>query len=224
MSNYDALATKKEQLIRKALDGSVFRAPLSADHIDVETLFDTDGSLLALPTGWKDLGLLNTDGMPHSRDVNNSDISAFGRQTPARSDVTTDSDTLAITAIETKLETIELGTGATLTAASRSATNGALEIRKPPRPTARQYHFLTLAVDLNQETGSEIYLGRYFPKGKITGYGDQAYAGEDAIGWNATITAQMDSEWGASSSWLFGGPGWIELLVDMGFTAYTPAP
>lgn len=224
MPNYDALATKKEEFIRRALDGSVFRAPLTSDHIDAETLFDTDGSLAVLPTGYVDLGLLNSDGLSVGREVNSNDTTAFGRNTPVRSDIISDVDSFGITAIETKLETIELGTGATLTAGSRSATNGALEIKKPPRPTTKQYHFLVLAVDVNQETGSEIYLGRYFPKGKITGYGDQALLGEDAIGWNATVTAQMDSEWGASSSWLFGGPGWIELLVDMGFTAYTPTP
>jgi hypothetical protein len=223
--NFDALATKKEEFVRRATDGSVFRAPLSADHIDAVTLFDTDGTLQVLPTGYKDLGLLNDDGASIGREVNSTDITAFGRNTPVRSDITSDVDSFSITAIETKLETIELGTGATLTPASRSATTGALEIRKPPRPTTKQYHFLVLAVDANQETGSEIYLGRYFPKGKITGYGDQVLLGGDGpIAWNATVQAQMDSEWGASSSWLFGGPGWIELLVSMGFTAFTPTP
>lgn len=224
MPSFDDLAVKKVQLIRKALDGSVFRAPLSSPHIDETVLFETDGTLKVLPTGYKDLGLLNTDGVALSREINTSDISAFGRNTPQRSDVTTDTDTMAITAIETNLSTIELGTGSTLTAASRSSTTGALEIRKPPRPTTKQYHFLSLALDYNQETGSEIYLGRYFPKGKISGYGDQAYGGEDAIGWNATVQAQDDTDWGGPSSWLFGGPGWIELLVDMGFTAFVPVP
>jgi hypothetical protein len=223
--NFDALAIKKEEFVRRATDGSVFRGPLSADHIDVATLFSADGSLKVLPTEYKDLGLLNDDGASIGREVNSTDITAFGRNTPVRSDIISDVDSFGITAIETKLETIEFGTGATLSAGSRSSTTGALEIRKPPRPTTKQYHFLVLAVDTNQETGSEIYLGRYFPKGKITGYGDQVLLGGDgAIGWNATVQAQMDSEWGASSSWLFGGPGWNELLVDMGFTAYTPAP
>lgn len=224
MPNYDALATKKEEFIRRALDGSVFRAPTSADHIDETTLFDTDGTLLALPAEYKDLGLLNSDGASVAREVSTNDTTAFGRNSPVRQDVVSDIDSFSVTALETKLETIELGTGATLTTASPSTTTGALEIRKPPRPTTKQYHFLILAVDINQETGSEIYLGRYFPKGKITAYGDQAILGEDAIGWNATVTAQMDSEWGASSSWLFGGPGWIELLTDMGFAAFTPTP
>jgi hypothetical protein len=220
---FDDLAEKKEQLVRKPLDGSCFRAALTAEHIDESNLFDTDGSLLALPTGYQDLGLLNPDGMAFSRDINTSDVMAFGRQTPVRSDVTSDSTTLAVTAIETNLTTIELGTGATLLPGSRSTTTGALQIKKPPRPTPKQYHFLGVAVDLTED--GELYVCRYLPKGKITGYGDQAFGGtDDPIGWNCTITSQFDGDFGASEAWLFGGPGWNALLVDMGFTAYTPAP
>lgn len=225
MPTFDDLTEKKEQLVRKPLDGSCFIAPTTADHIDVATLFSATagsvGQIQTLPTGYIDLGLLNPDGMSFARETSTSDIMAFGRQTPVRSDVTADTTTLSVTAIETSLATIGFGTGATLLAGSRG-TNGAVQIKKPPRPSAKEYHVLGVAVDQNPETGREIYICRYLPRGKVTAFGDQVFGGTDnPIAWNATITGQMDSEWGASESWLFGGPGWNDLLVDMGFTALT---
>ena len=218
MSTFADIATKQEELIRKALDGSVFKADLSAPHVDAATLFGPDGSLAMLPTGYEDAGLLNDDGMAWSRSVSTADTTAFGRTSPVRTDVTADTDTLAITAIETKKGTIEMGTGATLSAGSRSATNGSLEIKKPPRPSPRMFHWLGISVD--ETDMGEIYVCRYFPRGKITAYGDQAYSGANAIGWNVTVTGENDSDWGSPSSWIFGGPGWNALLVKMGFTAF----
>jgi hypothetical protein len=214
------IALKQEALIRKPLDGSVFRAPLTASHIDASTLFGASGQLLALPGGYNDVGLLNTDGIQTSRNISNADTNAFGRISPVRSDVTADTDTVAVTAIETKLETISLGTGAVLTAASILNTNGSLQIKKPARPSPRLSKWLTIAVDENEF--GEIYICRYFPRGKITAYGDQNFAA-DEIGWNVTVTGENDSAWGGPSSWMFGGPGWNALLVSMGFSAYAPS-
>ncbi len=218
----EIIAQKQEELVRKALDGSCFRAPLTADHISAADLFDEDGELLELPAGYSDLGLLSPEGMAFGREVTSTDTPAFGRVSPVRVDVTGDTDTLNITAIETNLTSIELGTGATLLPGSRSAANGSLEIKKPPRPTGKRYHFLSIAEDQSED--GPIYLARYFPKGKINAYGDTAYGGENPIGWPATILGEHDSVWGGPSSWIFGGPGWNALLVKMGFTAYTPTP
>lgn len=210
----------QEELVRKALDGAVFRKTVDgtgSDHISAATLFDADGSLKPLPAGYEDQGLLSTDGFSFGREISTSNVSAFGRTTPVRSDVTGDTDTLNFVAIETNRQTIELGTGAVLTAGSRDAANGALEIKKPVRPKARVYRWLSVAQDENEY--GELYVCRYLPRGKITAYGDQAFtSGDDPIGWSATITGENDSSWGSPGSWLFGGPGWNALLAKMGFT------
>lgn len=216
------LRKAQEELVRKPLDGAVFRADVSAEHISITDLFDITagsvGQLKPLPLGYEDQGLLSTDGFSFGREVSTSNISAFGRTTPVRSDVTGDTDTLNFVAIETNLQTISLGTGAVLTAGSRDSTSGALEIKKPNRPKARVYHWLSVAQDENEY--GEIYICRYLPRGKITGFGDQAFSGGDTpIGWNATITGENDSSWGSPGSWIFGGPGWNALLEKMGFTA-----
>lgn len=210
----------QEELVRKALDGAVFRKavdPAGADHISATTLFGPDGALKALPTGYEDQGLLSTDGFSFGREISTSNTSAFGRTTPVRSDVNGDTDTLNFVAIETNRQTIELGTGAVLTAGSRDATNGALEIKKPAKPKARIYRWLTVAQDENEY--GELYVCRYLPRGKITAYGDQSFSsGDDPIGWSATVTGENDSAWGSPGSWIFGGPGWNALLAKMGFT------
>lgn len=223
MATYDDLAEKQEELVRKPLDGSLFFSGLTDDTVDENTLFGPAGALQELPTGWGDLGLLTPDGMGFSREVSNSDIMAFGRQTPVRSDITNDSTTLNFVAIETNLKTIGMATGATIAPGARSATTGALMIRKPPRPTPKQYRVLAMAVD-NTEDG-EIIICRYLPKAKVTGFSDQSLGGTDnAIEWGATLTSQFDKELGFSEAWIFGGPGWNALLTKMGFTALPVTP
>jgi hypothetical protein len=224
--NFADLRTAQEELVRKTLDGAVFRKSIGdgTDHISVDVLFDdtalTKGELLELPTGWEDQGLLSTAGITFGREVSTSNTSALGRTTPVRSDVQGDTDTLNFVAIETNRQSIELGTGAVVAAGSRDNATGALEIKKPPRPKARAYRWLSVAQDENEF--GEVYVCRYLPRGKITSYGEQAFvSGDDAIGWGATITGENDSAWGSPGSWLFGGPGWNALLVKMGFTALT---
>ena len=216
MATYDDLAEKQEELVRKPLDGSAFFAPLTAPTID-ENFVGPGGVLAELPDeDWGDLGLLTPDGMGFSREVSNSDIMAFGRQTPVRSDITNDTTTLNIVALETNLRTIGMATGASITAASRNSTTGALMIKKPPRPTPKQYRVFCMSVD-NTEDG-EIYICRYLPKAKVTGFSDQALGGTDnAIEWGTTLTSQFDKTLGFSEAWLFGGPGWNALLERMGF-------
>jgi hypothetical protein len=211
------LRTAQEELVRKTLDGAVFRAPTSAAHISAATLFAIDGSLQELPDTYEDQGLLSTDGISFSREVSTSNTSALGRTTPVRSDVQGDTDTLNFVAIETNRQTLELGTGAVLAPGARGA-NGAIEIKKPNRPKSRVYKFLSVAQDENEY--GEIYVCRYLPRGKITAYGDQVFnSGDDPIGWAATVTGENDSAWGSPGSYIFGGPGWNAILVKMGFTA-----
>lgn len=219
MATLSDLRKAQEELVRKALDGAVFRAPATAEHITAAALFDVGGALKTLPTGYEDQGLLSTDGFSFSRDVSTSSINAFGRTAAVRSDVSSDTDTLNFTAIETNRQTLELGTGAVIPAGARGA-NGAVEIKKPARPQTRSYRWLSVAQDENEY--GEIYICRYLPRGKITSYGDQAFgSGDEPIGWAATITGENDSTWGSPGSWIFGGPGWNAKLSAMGFTALT---
>ena len=175
-------------------------------------------SLVTLPSGWDDLGWLSTDGAQFSRDVSTSDVTSWGSVTPTRSDVTSDTSTLAVTAQETKLLTIGLATGADLAAVTPDAQTGEVRVEKPSRPASKHYRALSLAVDLGD--AGEIYIARFLPRAKVTNYAEQNFGGgDDPISWGVTLTGEEDSDLGFSESWLFGGPGWNALLADMGFSA-----
>lgn len=178
--------------------------------------YDVGINLKLLPQGMDDLGWLSTDGVQYSRDVNTSDVSSWGSVTPTRSDVTSDTSTMAVTAQETKLLTIGLATGADLAGITPDAQTGEVSIEKPTRPSSKHYRALSVAVDLGD--AGEIYIARFFPRAKVTNYAEQAFGGgDDPIAWGVTLTGEEDSALGYSERWLFGGPGWNALLADMGF-------
>lgn len=220
MANYDGLKNKQTELIRKSLDGSVFLADIDADPIAALTTYTAGPpvviDLTPLPTDWDDLGWLSTDGAQFSRDVSTSDVTSWGSVSPTRSDVTSDSTTLTVVCQETKMRTIGLGSGADLSAVVPTLNTGEVSIAKPVRPSARSYRVLSLAVD--QGDGGEIYLGRFLPRAKVTGYAEQNHGGGDEpVSWGVTFTGEEDSALGYSERWLFGGPGWLALLTQMGF-------
>lgn len=215
MPNYAALKNTQQQLIRKALQGSVFLAPVTADPI--AELTGPDSLLIDLPTDWDDLGFLSSDGAQFGRDVSTSDVTSWGSVGPTRSDITSDTTTLTVTAQETKLLTVGLATGADLTNIV-PATNGEVSIAKPTRPSAKYYRALALAVD--EGDAGEIYVARFQPRAKPTSFAEQSFGGgDDPISWGVTLTGYEDSELGYTERWIFGGPGWMALLDEMGFPA-----
>lgn len=223
MPSYDALKNKQAELIRKALDGSVFLADLSADPIAALTVAtgvapDQTVDLAPLPAAWDDLGFLSGDGAAFARDVATSEVTSWGSVTPTRTDITSDTTTLTVTAQETKLLTIGLATGADLANIVPDAGTGEVRIAKPARPKSRHYRVLSLAVDEGQ--GGEIYIARFLPRAKVSSYAEQSFgSGDDPVSWGVTLTGEVDDDLGYSEEWMFGGAGWKAILTDMGFPA-----
>lgn len=219
MPNYYDLRNKQTELIRKATDGSLFVAPVTAPAISTLTVMEGSSIELAeLPLAWDDLGWLSNDGASFSREVTNSEVSSWGSVTPTRTDVVTDTSTLTFNAQETKLLTIGVATGVDLSALVPTAATGEVSVAKPLRPSSKTYRALVLAVDSSD--GGDIFIGRFLPRAKVSGFSDQAFGGGDEpIGWGATLTGEEDSALGYSERWFFGGPGWKALLPQMGFSA-----
>jgi hypothetical protein len=219
MPRYEDLANKKNELIRKALDGSVFGAPVTADPIADLTTYTAGPpvvvDLTPLPDGWDDFGWLTTDGAGFARDVSSSDVTSWGSVTPTRTDITADTTTLSFTMQETKALTIGIATGVDLAGVVPDADSGEVKIAKPSKPSSRYYRILSLAVD--QGDAGEIYIARFLPRAKVTSYAEQTLGGEDALTWGVTVTGEIDSTLGYSESYLFGGAGWLALLDSMGF-------
>lgn len=222
MASYDALKNKQTELIRKALDGSAFIGKITDPAIASLTTYTAGPpvviDLTPLPAGWDDLGWLTSDGAQFARDVATSEVTSWGSVSPTRTDITSDTTTLTVTAQETKMLTIGLATGADLSAVVPDANSGEVSVAKPTRPSSRYYRVLSLAVD--QGDAGEIYIGRFLPRAKVTSYAEQAFAGgDDPITWGVTFTGEEDSTLGYSERWLFGGAGWQALLTEMGFSA-----
>jgi len=172
--------------------------------------------LLALPAGYEDLGYLSSDGAQFSRDVSSSDVTSWGSVAPTRSDITSDTSTLSVTAQETKLITLNVATGSSLLSTSDNAVTGEVSMSKPARPASKFYRVLSIAVD-SGDLG-DIYVARFFPRAKVSSFAEQSFsAGDDPISWGVTFTAFEDSNLGYSERWLFGGPGWSGLMTEMGF-------
>lgn len=210
------LAEKQSQLIRKALDAVVMVAPIATAVPD--TIVDATGANLVVPTGYNALGHHSEDGITWSREVETSDITSHGSVDPTRSDIRRITSTMGVTAQETNLQTISTSLGIDLAADARSATTGELKVDEPSRP--RSVHYRLMAVSVDDGDAGEIYIGRLFPRAKVTEVGEQTWSdGDEAMVRPFTFTAYRDATLGVSVRHFFGGPGWKALLDDMGFTA-----
>lgn len=214
MPNYADLADKKNQLIRKSLTGSVFIAPPSVVNLASLTT-GAGAALVALPTGWEDLGWVTKDGVGYGRETAQSEVTSFGSQQPTRSDQTSDVLSMTVTAQETKLLTLGLYIGVDTTGVEAAAVTGELRIAKPN--IAANYHYRVLGLFVDEIEEGEIYMARYYPYAKITERGEQNMSdGDDPVTYNLTFRAEEDSATGTDAEWLWGGPGWLALLDDMG--------
>jgi hypothetical protein len=172
--------------------------------------------LAALPAGYEDIGYTSTDGISYGRTTQISEVRSWGEVDPTRSDMTSDTITMTATAQETKLLTIGLQTGADATGLLANSVTGEFQVAKPSVPGLRYYRVLGIFVD-RDDFGREIYIARFMPRARITGYAEQKYsdANDQPVDIQLTFTGFNDSTLGYSHLWLFGGPGWQPLLADM---------
>lgn len=216
MPNYAAVADKKNELIRKALTGSVFIAPSTVTGLTSLTS-GSSGALATLPTGWNDLGWVTKDGVGYGRETEQSEITSFGSQQPTRTDQVSDVLSMTVNAQETKLLTLGLYIGVDTTNIQAAFQTGELRIAKPD--VAANYHYRVLGLFVDEIEAGEIYMARYFPYAKIIERGEQTMAdGDDPVTYSLTFRAEEDSTSGTDAEWIFGGPGWKSLLTSMGIT------
>lgn len=222
MANYAALRAKKNQLIRRAKDGSVFVATMDV-VVPPSLTTGADAGLVTLsPTEWVDLGWLTTEGVTYDRETESVDTNSFGSRESTRSDVTRDEISMSLTAQETKALVMGITTGADIAAIKANATTGEVQIAKPSTPKLRFYRTLGLFLD-HDDDGEEIYFGRLMPRAQVADFGSQGYnEDESGISYPMTFRGKEDADLGFSHKWFWGGPGWRNLLVDMGIPTETP--
>jgi len=219
--SYDTLQKRQNDLIRKALEGSLFIAPFTSTAIT--TLTTSAGtpaviSLTTLPAGYDDLGWIDKgDGLTFGRDIDSTDVESWGSVEPTRRDITKDVTTLECTAQETKRATLELYYGLDLSGVTPTPVTGEVAFPKPSRPSSRFVRALAIAKD--GDGADAIYLGRFLPRANVTDIAEQKWSDGDPLNYHVTLTGYKDPTLGYSERYLFGGPGWVTQLVDMGFPA-----
>lgn len=227
MPSYDTLKNKQRELIRKALDGSVFVAPFAdaagTPSAVIANMTAATGTapnvvidLVALPVGWDDLGLLSSDGASFASETTTSDVTSWGSVTPTRTDIVSDTTTLTVTAQETKALTIGIMSGVDVSALTPTVATGEVAFAKPTRPAGSYYRLFSVAVD--QGAGGDIFIGRFLPRAKKSNQGEQVFGGgDDPISYPFTFTGEVDDDLGFSEKWYFGGAGWNSILTEMGW-------
>jgi hypothetical protein len=205
VATFNSVANFQNALIRKGLVGAVLVADYATAAIaDIAST----GGVLTITTGYTSLGKLSSDGVSLTSSADVSEVRGWGDVTsPARVDVTGGSNTMTLTAIETKKAVWDAFHGADLTSVTANA-NGTVVLDKPAVPVLRDKRVLFLARDVNKANGLDVYYGVHFPKANISQNGDQSFAGGDSvISYPLTINALVDDVVGTAVRLFLGGPG-----------------
>ena len=215
MPGFTTLQKRQQQLIRKALNGSIW---VAADDATVPTSLTTGASSdpAALPTGYEDVGYITKDdGATWARDQDTSDTTSWGAFEPTRRDITSDVTTLAFTMQETKKVSLELAYGVDLSGVEGDATTGEVAFNQATSASTIYRRFLAIFAD---GVGADaVYIGRFCPRMAITSVDEQQWTDGQELRYGVTATAFVDPTLGYSVRHLFGGPGWKAQLEAAGF-------
>lgn len=213
---FEDVADFKDQLIRKALRGAGFVAPYSTAALDT---ISGVGGVLTIPPAYVSLGKLTSDGAERTTDQEISEIKGWGDGAAARRDIDSETDSMTITAMETKKKVIELSENIDLTGVVPD-TNGEVAFDKPNTPVTRDWRWLALAKDINKANGLEVYCGIHYPKANFSRNGSQnLQPGDNPLAYPLSVNALQDAAAGTAVRIFWAGPGLAGLVADMGFVA-----
>lgn len=221
-SSYDAMQDRREDLIFKGLQGSIFIAPMTAEL--PSALTGPNGRLLHLPPEWEDVGWVDgSDGVNWSRKVDTSDTDSWGSPEPTRSDINKDEASLKFTMQETRRVTMETYFGLDLSGVRADATNREVQFAQPRRPATRYFRLFGLFVD--GYGVDEVYVARLFPRANVVDMDDSKWTTKDSVAsLGVSVRANWSSKDGLAVKHFIGGPGWGERVEDAGFTLASETP
>lgn len=217
MATLEDLDNKQTELIRKVQAAAVFYAP-AATAVPATFTSTAAATLTTLPAGWVDIGLVTKDdAYTWSRNVEMAETRSHGYLDPTRRDITGNVSSLAFTAQETKLKTLEVYHNVDLAAVTADATTGEFTFSDPLQAATR-YHRV-IAIGRDGVGTSAIYIIRVIPRAMLSEPGEQTWSDENELTYPMTMTATPDSDLGYSIRYVFGGPGWKSLLTKMGIAS-----
>lgn len=218
-TNYEAMAVRHTDLIRKALEGSVFFAP-STTALPTALTDGSGSALIQLPTGasgWTDVGWCDQKtGATWGAKTTNSDVTSWGSVEPTRRDIVTVDRTLKFIAQETNRQSLGLKLRVDLTSSTLDSVTKELAVAAPPRPALTYWRAFGIFQD---GSGSDsIYIARLCPRVAVTDVGDEVWSPDGVATSEVTMTAFMDSAAGYAMKYFFGGPGWASRAAEMGWS------
>ncbi|WP_032368590.1 phage tail tube protein [Rhodococcoides fascians] len=213
MVAFDSIADFKDDLVRKVLAGAVLDAPLTASL--PATLTSGASSELVATTGFSSLGRISDAGLSASADTESSGVPGWGALEDVRTDIIRRTSTFGFACLETKKNVLALYTNQDLSAVTADATTGEVAFTEATKPDTRYRRMILLGID--GEGANAIYIARFLPRATISEVSEQSWSTEDALAYQMTVTAKIDSTLGYAVKHLYGGPGWKALNVKMGF-------
>ncbi len=202
--------------VRKIVAAMAYLAPYEAAAI--ETITGADGSLTAVPTGYKPVGLVSSDGFEFGSDTSSESTTAFGYSAPIREDITEQTQTVSFTAMEAfRADVLAIAYGMDLSTVKQSLS-GEIVIDRPALPEKRFYRLIVIGKD--GAGANEIFRAKHFPRVAITSVPSEAW-GADAVSFEIELTAFVDDALGTAQREFIGGPGAKTDKVALGFTQAT---
>jgi hypothetical protein len=218
-TTFDALITKSNINVLKALKGGVLLGQMSAavpSSLTIDSTVTPGTPVLQTLTGFSSMGFFSDSGAVFDESIDSSDTKAWGELEPVRRDITSDVTTLKVTGLESNKTTIAAFYDIDPTSLTPDSTTAELQIPKSTSPIAKYYRIIVLSQD--GAAGSEYWIGRIMPRASITDRGSMTFDnGDTGIMYDMTFTAYLDSAAGYSVKTIYAGPAWKANLTAAGF-------
>ncbi|MBE6483674.1 MAG: hypothetical protein E7Z96_02670 [Actinomycetaceae bacterium] len=198
--------------VRKILEQMVWLAPITADPID--SLTDENGALKALPEGYWPVGIITTDGSTLATDVNVEDVEGFGYAQPVRRDITSATQTVTVTCLETfRKNVISLAYMMSLEDVEQ-ALNGEIVFDRPSLPEKQFYRMIRIGRDVT--ANGDIYRAKFYPRVYSVSIPEEAWT-TDAVTFPLELTPEVDKALGTAERNFIAGPGAKAAAASLGF-------
>jgi hypothetical protein len=169
-----------------------------------DTFFDEQGMPAALPTGFMQMGLITTDGLPLSSDVSTDDVDSVQTTNHTRSDVSSDVVSSQIVFQETSELTLALQYGVLFADMPERGTLVDFKRKASADQPLRRMYWLT-----QDRVGPDAFYRVIFqPMIQITDKDDRNLQRSDEEQHSFTFTPMFDNEYGTDMRELMDGPGW----------------
>jgi hypothetical protein len=217
--SFDTVKDHDASLIRKVLRMAVFVAPYETTTA-ITSLVDGTNQLV-IPDNYESVGVLHKENaLSVTPSLTVSEVSGYGYGQTLRRDVTSRTNAVAFTMLETKRRTFELYFGVDLsgiTASSVASGKNELVFDEPDRPDATYWRLLTIGVD--GDGPNTLYMADFYPRTTLAEVAPLASSETDPRQYGVTMGTDVDTALGTAHRQFIAGPGLSTADISaMGFS------